>query len=521
MVVDDDAELRFILRPHMHAAGFEVLEATEGAEAVKMATQHQPDLIIMDIGLPVMDGITAARVLKADEKTQDIPIIMLTGRSSTEDVIRGLEAGAQEYVLKPFEVAELMARVQTVHRMSTATKALDRINTELEAQVDVKKKRLQQLYDFMRELNRASTRDRILDLTIDSVRDMTGARRLSLLLVNDTGQKLTCVRAVGIDPALAERIAIRSVEGIAGKVFQSGKTLAAKTYGTSSQSEQDYDRDAFVCTPLVSTSLETQGNVIGVLNATDKENDTLFADEEIECIRSVADATAIALDNVTRQRHMQQSVRILLRTVGHLAEFRDEETTHHLERVSRLSRILATELAKDGPYASQVTGEFVDSLVQAAPMHDIGKVGVPDDILTKPGKLSDEEFQIMKTHTDIGRRVLSQALDPAYPVPLLQMCIDISYCHHERYDGRGYPRRIAGQEIPLAARIIALVDAYDAITSQRRYKDARSHGEAVEIVRDEANAHFDAVLVDAFLRCHDRFNEVRVRYSETPEPVPA
>jgi putative two-component system response regulator len=148
-------------------------------------------------------------------------------------------------------------------------------------------------------------------------------------------------------------------------------------------------------------------------------------------------------------------------------------------------------------------------------MHDIGKVGIPDDILTKPGKLTDEEFQIMKTHTDIGRRVLSQALDPAHPVPLLQMCVDIAYCHHERFDGTGYPRRIAGAEIPLSARIIALVDAYDAITSRRRYKEAKSHDAAMSIIQSEAGQHFDPAIVAAFLRCGDRFDAVRARYDDT------
>jgi len=204
----------------------------------------------------------------------------------------------------------------------------------------------------------------------------------------------------------------------------------------------------------------------------------------------------------------------LLQTVGHLAEYRDEETTLHIERVSRLARILAKELVREGPYASVVTEDFIDALVQAAPMHDIGKVGIPDEILTKPGRLTDEEFQIMKTHTDIGRRVLSRAFDPAHPVPLLQMCIDIVYCHHERYDGTGYPRRIAGDAIPLAARIIALVDAYDAITSHRRYKAARDHAEAVEIIRSEGGKHFDPVLVDAFLRCHEAFNQTRMAFAE-------
>jgi putative two-component system response regulator len=270
--------------------------------------------------------------------------------------------------------------------------------------------------------------------------------------------------------------------------------------------------------PLISTSLTTREAVIGVLNITDKADDEPFVDEEIECIRSVADAAAIALDNINRRARLQESVRVLLQTVGHLAEYRDEETTQHLERVTRMARILAQELQKEGAYASLVTNDFVWNLVRAAPMHDIGKVGIPDEILTKPGILTEEEFQIMQTHTDIGRRVLSRAMDASGRVPLLEMCVDIAYCHHERYDGAGYPRRLAGEAIPLAARIIALVDAYDAITSRRRYKEARSHQDAVSIIRQQSGKHFDPHLVAAFERCADRFDEVRARYSDRTEP---
>ena len=521
LLVDDESELRFVLGAHLRAAGFEVIEAADGCTAVRLARERVPDVIIMDIGLPGMDGIAATRVLKADERTASIPVIMLTARSQPADVVRGLEAGAQEYLDKPFDMAELLARVRTVHRLANTRKDLDRRNTRLEAEIGAKAQRLQLLYEFMRDLNHAKTRDEILDLVIHCVAEMTGAQRISLFLSDKTGENLRCARAVGIDPAVADQIRITAGEGITGQVLRSGKALAAMTHGRTRQEDRYYGRNAFLSTPLVTTSLETQDGTIGVLNVTNKPDDSPFSREEIECIRSIADATAIALDNNTRRTRLQESVRVLLRTVGHLAEYRDEETTLHLERVAKMVRIIANELKRQGPYESIVTDEFIETLVQATPMHDIGKVGIPDDILTKPGKLTDEEFQIMKTHADIGRRVLSEAVDPTYPNPLLQMCIDIAYCHHERYDGAGYPRRIAGEEIPLTARIIALVDAYDAITSRRRYKRANSHDAAVEIIRAEAGRHFDPVLVDAFMRCHPQFNEARARYEEAAEaPAP-
>ncbi len=520
LIVEDEAELRFILAAHLRASNFEVLEAVDGLKGIEVASQRLPDLIIMDLGLPQMDGIAATRALKSDERTRSIPVIMLTARTRTEDIVRGLEAGAQEYLPKPFDVAELMARVRTVFRLARAHKDLDRLNTQLEAEVDVKTRRLQQLYEFMRDLNHADSRDEILDLLIRVVQQTTAARRISLFLTDPIGDRLVCERAVGMEKRVAERLQLQKIEGITGHVFQSGKTYVARSYGTPAEGSPDYRRDTFLSTPLLTASLETQDGVLGVMNVTEKGADNTFSEDEIECIRSVADAAAIALHNILRRDRLKHSVRVLLKTVGRLAEYRDEETTQHLERVAKMARVLASELERSGAFGSTVSSLFVDMLVQAAPMHDIGKVGIPDEILTKPGKLTDEEFQIMKTHTDIGRRVLSQALDPTHPVPQLQMCIDIAWCHHERFDGTGYPRRIAGDKIPLSARIIALVDAYDAITSERRYKKARSHAEAVEIIRSEAGKHFDPVLVEAFLQCHDQFDEIRARAADVvAEPV--
>lgn len=519
LIVEDDDELQFILTTHLSAMGFACVSSRDGASAIQEAINSPPDLIIMDIGLPVVDGIAATRALKADARTADIPVIMLTARSGRDNVIRGLEAGAQEYLVKPFDVAELLARVRTVRRLSQARERLDRLNTQLEAEVDVKTRRLQVLYEFMRDLNLAEARDRILDLFITCVRDLIGAERISLFLTDETGENLVCERAIGMDAAQIPPVAVSDVEGITGQVFRSGKTLAAKTYSTAAASRRanDYVGDVFLSTPLIRTSSGTRHGVIGVLNLTERPDDDPFSDEEIDCVRTISDAATIALDNVTRRMRLQQSVRVLLQTVGLLAEYRDEETKEHLTRVTKTARILANELRNEGTYVSLVTNDFIETLVQAAPMHDIGKVGISDEILTKPGKLTDEEFQIMKTHTEIGRRVLSIAFDPICPVPLLEMCIDIAHCHHERYDGRGYPRRLVAHDIPLSARIIALVDAYDAITSLRRYKPAKLHHEAVDIIHGESGRHFDPAIVEAFLRCHERFNELHDQHAETAD----
>jgi len=511
LVVDDEDNLRFVVAAHLRAAGFDVLEAREGAEGLRVAQERTPDVIVLDVTMPVMDGITAAKSLRAKPETTGIPIIMLTARSRTEDLVQGLEAGAQEYVVKPFEVAELVARVRTVHRLAMARRELDQLNTKLEREVDQKTRRLRLLYEYVRDLSCLESRDQILDLVVDCVRKVTDAKRISLLMMDSAGKNLVCERAVGIDPTVVQSIQVKPTHGIAGQVYRSRKTMVAQALNRTGDGSSRYEGEAFLSTPILSASLATSEGVVGVLNVTEKSSGASFTEDELDCILSIADAAAIALYNVMRRQRLERSVGVLLETVGLLAEYRDEETTEHLGRVSRMVRVLARQLAQSGPYAKQITDEYIELLVQAAPMHDIGKVGIPDEILTKPGKLTEEEFQIMKTHTDIGRRVLSQALDPDHSVPLLDMCIEIAWCHHERFNGNGYPRRLAGDHIPLAARIVALVDAYDAITSERRYSKARSHEEAVRIIREEAGHHFDPAIVEAFLACHSEFDVIRTQ----------
>ena len=511
LIVDDDKKLTFILCAHLQANGFEAAQCHDGREAVELSKTFSPDVIVMDVAMPVMDGVEATRRIKTDAATKHIPVIMLTAKNKTEDLVVGLEAGAEEYVTKPFDVNQLLARVRTMIRLGNARRELDELNDHLTDQVQTKTRRLELLYEYARSLNEAGRCQDIYELVVRTVAEVTGSRRISLLLKEEDGEHLRCVEARGIDPSVASQIRIRAMHGVAGQVFTSGKTVAAQAFGPGANEDfrGRYNTEAFLSTPLISTSLVAQNETLGVLNVTEREDGQPFTQDEVDCIRSIADSAAIAIRNHQQTQRLKDSVGVLLLTVGRLAEYRDEETTDHLDRVANYARILAGELGDSPEFAKAVTPEFVADIHLAAPLHDIGKVGVPDDILTKPGKLTAEEYEVMKTHTEIGRQTLGFALARTGPVPMLNMCIDIACGHHEKYDGSGYPRGISGDQIPLAARIIALVDAYDAITSHRRYSAARSHEEAFEIVRAESGRHFDPDIVEAFQRCAEHFDEIR------------
>lgn len=199
-----------------------------------------------------------------------------------------------------------------------------------------------------------------------------------------------------------------------------------------------------------------------------------------------------------------------------LAESRDPDSGAHLERVRTYTRLLAAELAADSPYAADMDTDYARTIYLTSPLHDIGKVAIPDCVLLKPGPLTDREYAIMKTHTTLGARTLQAALQRYPEAGFLQMACQIALTHHERWDGTGYPAGLKGTDIPLCGRIMALADVYDALTSKRIYKPAYSHEAARSLIMGSAGTHFDPDIVRAFLRCQAHFPQVQIACPDEP-----
>ncbi len=211
-----------------------------------------------------------------------------------------------------------------------------------------------------------------------------------------------------------------------------------------------------------------------------------------------------------RTEEVRHTRDIALLTLAKLAESRDFDTGLHLERMSEYSRVIAAGVA-DGEYADEIDDEFVEWVHKSSPLHDIGKVGIPDAILRKPGPLTTDELTVMRTHTTIGGDTLRSVLEKYRGQTFLSMAMEIAYSHHERWDGNGYPEGLTGKEIPLAARIVTIADAYDAITSRRPYKEPFSHDEAMRRIIVDRESHFDPVLVDVFIDRQDEFKAIQQR----------
>lgn len=340
---------------------YRVKVARDGMRGLEIAAAlPQPDLILLDIMMPEIDGFEVCRRLKEDPHTRNIPVIFLTAKSEVTDEQQGFDLGAVDYITKPISPPTLLARVDTHLRLKLSG-------------------------DFLR------------------------------------------------------------------------------------------DQNAFL---------------------------------EAEVQRRSQEVTAI------------QDVTIM--AMASLAETRDSDTGNHILRTQRYVEILAKKLMDHPRFADELTPETVSMIVKSAPLHDIGKVGIPDRILLKPGRFTPEEFEIMKAHTTLGRdAIISAERQLGLDVDFLRFAKEIAYSHQEKWDGSGYPLGLAGDDIPVSGRLMAVADVYDALISRRVYKEGMPHEQAVEIIRKGRGNHFDPDMTDIFLEIADQFHEIALQYADSDDELQA
>ena len=290
------------------------------------------------------------------------------------------------------------------------------------------------------------------------------------------------------------------------RMHDAGKTIAINYV----EEEGTLGEDAEAFSHIACVPLEVDGDPGMLALLRSGEEDRLYMGD-VKMLEAVTKQISIFMTNRKIDAARRQLFDLTIFGLARLAESRDTETGEHLERVSSYCRILGEYLHRQQHYHDQMKRNFVETIFSTSPLHDIGKVGIPDAILNKPGKLSPEEFELMKQHAVIGGDTLTDIErhlnwgDSTF----LTMGREIAYSHHEKWDGSGYPHQLSELGIPLAARIMAVADVYDALTSKRCYKDAFSHDKARDIIVEGRGRHFDPDLVECFLACEERFIEVR------------
>ena len=346
IMIVDDTEMNIVILVEALQEDYELIVAINGLDAIELLEEQKPDLILLDIMMPEMDGYEVLNKLKRNPDLEHIPVILLSAITDSDSKNKGFSLGAVDYVTKPFEIIEVKARVRTQIRLEEARLVLESQNIVLEEKV--------------------KERTRLIERT---------------------------------------------------------------NFAT------------------------------------------------IYCLAA-------------------------------LAETRDPETGEHIKRTQKYIKELALELSAKEEYKDVLTREYIELLYKSAPLHDIGKVGIKDSILLKPGKLTEEEFEEMKNHTTYGGESLMVGIKELGEESFLTLAKEIALTHHEKWDGSGYPRGLSKKEIPISGRLMALSDVYDALISKRVYKEAFTHEEAKNIILEGKGIHFDPDIVDAFIKREAKFIEI-------------
>ena len=346
LVVDDQFQNVELLEAYLVPQGYAIVKAANGKEALEQLASHPIDLILLDVMMPGMDGFEVARKVRQDGTHKLLPIILVTALQDTEDRVKGIEAGCDDFLSKPFDQDELLARVHSLLKVKSYNDLLANYRTELEAEV------AQQTAELKRAFER--------------------------------------IKAASMETILRLSIA---------------------------------------------------------------------------------------------------------------AEFKDAGTGEHIKRMSYYAAAIARQMGLDE--------NTIEGILYAAPMHDIGKVGIPDRILTKPGKLDPDEWEIMKKHPLIGAKILAGS-----DVEFIQLAETIAHYHQEKWDGSGYPEHLKGTQIPLTSRIVSIADVFDALTSKRPYKEAFTTEVSLDIIREGRGSHFDPDVVDAFFAIQDEILAIKSQHMD-------
>jgi len=351
LVVDDDSMTRLLMNTILSRMSYQVSEAFDGIDGWEKAVALSPDLILLDVSMPRMDGLELTQKLKKEPNTKNIPIMIVSNHDEVTDRVKAVEAGADDFLPKPVEQIILKAKVNSLLKIKAYNDYMQSYQNKLEEEVAKQTASLKHAFD---ELDAAS-------------------KKLKLY----------------------------------------------------------------------------------------------------------------SLDTILR--------------LSQAAEYKDQETGQHIQRIGYYIQRISQAIS--------LNNQEIDEFLYASPMHDVGKIGIPDNILMKPGKLDDEEWVIMKQHTTIGGKILSGSDSST-----LQTAETIALTHHEKWDGTGYPNNLKGLEIPLSGRLTAIADVFDALTSKRPYKDAFPMEKALAIMKDGQGKHFDPDLIDAFFAVKDDIISIRNQY---------
>jgi len=351
----------------------------------------------------------------------------------------------------------------------------------------------------------ANEPEEMLEHTLDAMAELLCSNSVVALRPTKDGEALAVAGQLGTEQATGCVNDIPVSGSAIGRVFTGEDPFLITTADEPTTNFCEQERDLLRQTPSVVVALCGPCHAVGVLVIGARRSGNSISALDLVYMNLICNMAGAAIDDALSRRATDDARDSIVIALAKLAEHRDSDTGRHLDRVTQFSLLLAKQLRRAGPYRNQISKTLVDDMERAIPLHDIGKVAIPDHILLKPGKLTTEEFEIMRTHTTIGARTIEHLIQKSPGVSFLVTAEQIAHSHHEWFDGHGYPQRLSGESIPLSARITTVADVYDAITTKRAYKEAMSHDQAAAIIYESSGTQFDPHIVEAFSASEEAF----------------
>ena len=454
VLIIDDIDTNIHILIELFDGKYDVLASTDGKSALEILDEEEIDIVLIDINMPVMDGFEVCKRIKENPKTKDIPVIFITASSNEESIEKAYEVGGVDYITKPFKAREVLSRINNHLILSEKSKVLTH---DLEENITLLNQ-YKQVVDESLLVSKTDTKG-VITYSNDAFAKISGYSMEELI-----GKSHNIVRHKDVPKKIYKEM---------------WETIKAKKVWHGEIKNVKKDGSYYIVQATVMPILDTN-------------------DEIIEYISARKDVTEI----YNLKKEIIATQKEVIFTMGSIGETRSKETGNHVKRVAEYSKLLA--------YYAGLDDEKIELIVDASPMHDIGKVAIPDDILHKPAKLTEEEFDIMRTHAELGYKMLCHSQRP-----LLKTAALIAFEHHERWDGKGYPRYLKGEEISIEGRITAIADVFDALGSDRVYKKAWRDEDIFDYLKEESGKQFDPTLIDIFFEHIEEFLEIRKNFEDT------
>jgi putative nucleotidyltransferase with HDIG domain len=496
LVVDDEEGILDVTEGYFQRKGYEVYTASNGLEAMEVLKQVKIGCVFTDINMPKMDGLQLAEEIRKKENT--LPVVIMTGYPSLENSIQTLKNGVVDYLIKPVNLEQMELTLKRILRERELFVENLILKAEVERQEQIRKlnnellERVEEVNTLNRVMEDFSLTDssygifnKVADLGVEELK----ADKVFFHIYSDQDKSLVLMASSddGIENETVRSLFGDELSKTANKFILDVLSTDQNPCLISGPGENKHLDD--VVRSLMVVPLKIRDKIFGVASAFSFREDKLFNEKDIYYLSFITQKAASAIENIALYENIYDNLFSTLYAFVTALEVRDLYTRKHSTRVAEYAHMIAKEM--------DCTEEELNIISFAGSLHDIGKIGIRDDILLKPGRLTDEEYEKIKEHPVIGADIISK-------LGLWDQEMGIIRHHHERFDGKGYPDGIKGDEIPMLARILCVADSFDAMASDRAYRKKMEKSKVLDIIKKNSGTQFDPQAVEAFLRVADQ-----------------